>query len=446
MAFRQKSNDVDTLFDKEPKPSIEQLLNCQSLVEQYRSNNKRLISRLMEEDIQFDLYKFILETKEKAKEKLFTSLFQTSNNLLHEVFCKNIRITEFIISQLDSTPEPSNFKIGIITRLISRAFDIWPEETSELFRVSKILYPIIIKHLDKSSVFQSIADFMNDTHPGLTLFIWHCFMAISKKKYEGENRPLCVYLESDLELDFAITDKHIYNIINLLKQFFEFKEGKAGGMENCVIDYISETSDLNPELFAVAKFIGPNEKVAKAALNCIQKYHHDKSHNIEQAICYLTICTNLVGFDTLESIVFFLLTKENPTSFILIALEQLATELTKHSSHDQNQYKNDLVSLVACVWYKLQNLPLLENEDFDVSTNSDVMRPFILNLGLLALDAESEVSGWKDFCEKCLNSWKEGQKVMDETHDLAIPDFNFKFEDGVWDTALIENMAIIFDK
>lgn len=443
-AGQQKGqNEIDTLFDQDPKPSLEKLLSCQCLVSQFRDNNENLVARLTEEEVQMELYHTIMTTKEKSKQKLITSLFQTSNYALHEVFIKNLKITEYAISALDLDTVTAKYAVGIISRFITRAMDTWPEEASELFRVSKKIYPTLIKHVNESCVFQAINDVINDTHPGLTLFMWHLFTAITNKRYVGKERPQCVFLESDLELDFQITESHKTCIIKLLKLFFEFKKGKAEGFENCMMEFISETEVQDPSLFEVAKFIGPDEKVVKRTIEYIKKNYEDETCPLEQAISYLSICVDLVPSEILESIIFFSLTNEKVTNFVLFSGEELASSLCKSSN---NEVKKDLTSVVAYAWNNMQNKiqhpDAVQFHHFD----SGVLMPFILDIGNFLIETVTDIKGWNDFVEKVLKRWKSGNEseAIDEIAQDSMIDIDFVFETGDWNQSLISKLTETF--
>lgn len=436
-------NEIDALFDQNPKPSLEELLSCQCIVSQFRDNNERLVARLTEEEIQMELYHTIMTTKEKAKQKLITSLFQTSNYALHEVFIKNLKITEYAISALDLKTVTGKYAVGIISRFITRAMDTWPEEASELFRVSQKIYPTVIKHINESCVFQAVNDLINDTHPGLTLFMWHLFTAISNKKYTGKERPQCAFLESDLELDFEITESHQYCIIELLKLFFEFKKGKAEGFENCLMEFISETETLLPSLFELAKHIGPNEKVVKRTIEYIKCHFEDESCPLEKPISYLSICTDLVPLETLESIMFFSLTNERVTNFVLLSSEELASSLCKSSKIEA---KKDFTSIIAYAWNNMQNKIHHPDAEQFHHFNASVLMPFILDIGVFLIDTETDIKGWKDFVEKLVKRWKVGNEseAANEIDPDSMIDLDFVFETGDWNQQLISKLTETF--
>lgn len=439
-------NEIDILFEKNPKPSLEEILACQCLVSQFRDNNEKLVARLMDEEVLKDLYHTVMITKEKSMQKLITSLFQTSNYALHEVFIKNLRITEYAISALDLDTVTGKYAVGVISRFISRALDTWPEETSELFRVSKVIYPTIIKHIDESCVFQAVTDLINDTHPGITLFMWHLFMRLSKKRYIGKDRPQCVFLEPDLEINFELNESHKHNIIEILKLFFEYKNGKAEGFENCMMEFISETDELIPSLFEVAKHIGPNNKVAQRTIEYIKKYYESDMCPLEKAISYLSICIDLIPIEIHEAIIFFSLTNERVTNFVLLSGEELAASLCKSKSVDTNSIKKNLTSIVAYAWNNMQNkIQHPESEQFHHLCPS-VLVPFILDVGILLIDAETDVKGWKDFVCKLLSRWKSGTEceAADEFGPDSMLDLSFVFESGDWDQPLISKLTETF--
>ncbi|OHT10778.1 hypothetical protein TRFO_19833 [Tritrichomonas foetus] len=323
---------------------------------------------------------------------------------------------------------------------------------------------------------------MNDNHKGLTLFMWHCFCALSleeKKKYEGKNRPKCVFLEKDLDFseifnenseetsknseansndasndgsDKALheaflkmkrktnqkfTEIHKNNIIDLLKQFFEFKKGKAEGFEDCMMDYIANATKLSPALFEVAKFIGPNESVAKRALEYItlNKYSDNVPDMlIEKPLLYLSICTDILKYEDLEALVFFSLYDERSTNFVSIAGSALAKSLSENPKTSE-KFKKNIASIIAFVWNNKYH-----KDDGDNSRNIlfDDRMPFILDVAALLDDFDTGVKGWDDFRDKCVKPWRVAQLPESEAAENLEPvDASFKFEGGAWDEKLI---------
>ena len=213
-----------------------------------------------------------------------------------------------------------------------------------------------------------------------------------------------------------------------------------------MMEYISETESLVPKLFEVAKFIGPNENVSKRAIEYIKSYYEDEMCPLEKAISYLSICINLIPIEKLESILFFSLTNEKVTNFVLLSGEELATSLCKSTTIDINNIKKDLTSIIAYAWNNMQNkINNPDSEQFH-HLDSNVLMPFILNVGIFLIDTETEIKGWKDFVEKVIKRWKVGIEceAADEVETDSMIDLDFKFETGDWNQPFISKLTETF--
>ncbi|OHT16133.1 hypothetical protein TRFO_13461 [Tritrichomonas foetus] len=327
----------------QPNCTVDELLKCAGVTSQFRNGNPALISFLLNEKNAKRIFEIIHTNSNRSTQKSILALFQTSNTALHRLFADYLQITEYAISILESDMDHANFSVGIISRVVSRAFDLWPDDMSEIFRISKTLYKTLITHIDNICVYHSVQDMITDTHKGLWLFIWHCFRTLVGSEHEHEYQLIrrSALIDDSWKIDQSlITDLHRDHIINVLRLFFKLKLNCEETFAENVTRYILNQSEMTALLYSLALSLHPNEIIMKRAVNEIKTRNDFADPIIEKSLNYITFALSMVSNETLVDVISTVLLHENSSNLVLNALKTLLISIfcenDCNSSNDVN--------------------------------------------------------------------------------------------------------------
>ena len=388
----------------QPDCTVDELLKCAGITSQFRNGNPSLIKFLQNEKNAKRIFEIIHSDPSRATQKSILSLFQTSNTSLHRLFAEYLVITEYAISILESDAAHKNFSVGIISRIISRAFDLWPDDMSEVFRISKTIYKTLITHMDSICVFHSVQDMITETHKGLWLFMWHCFRTLvgeDEKKYRLTRRS--AFIDNDLKVDQSLmTDLHKDHIITVLRLFFKLKLYAEEEFANNVVNYIIDQKNMSELLFSLALSLHPNEVLLHRAVNIILKSEHFIDPVIEKALNYIAFAIKIVDMKTIIGVTYATLEHHDASNFILSSLKSLVDVTLNHF----NTEKNEIIT-------KLRRIIMLEYNKTS-ETENPLYFSFLISISISLLIGEQNDEQWSNYKRLVIDPW-----VNDENYDSS---------------------------
>lgn len=344
-----------------PDCSVDDLLKCPGVTSQFRNGNPNLVMFLLTEKNAKRIFEIIRTNPNRATQKALLALFQTSNTSLHRLFADNLVITEYAVNILEYPSDHGNFGVGIISRILSRAFDLWPDDMSEVFRISKTIYKSLISHMDNVCIFHSVQDMITDSHKGLWLFMWYCFLALAgedEHKYSLTRRAALI--QDDVRVDpKIITPLHRDHIINLLRLFFKLKLNCELEFADNVTRYIIDQNEMTSLLYSLALTLPPNEIIMKRAVNEIIHCTDFKSPIIEQSLHYITKAIKMLSVEIIIGVTYIIISHHDSSNFVMNALQDLIEIVFQTlSENDKAISKSNLKKIIMLEYNKL-------NEDDD---------------------------------------------------------------------------------
>ncbi|OHT01301.1 hypothetical protein TRFO_31876 [Tritrichomonas foetus] len=277
-------------FLEDPNSSYSDLLKCTE-VSSLLMTNKEFQTKFLSTNFLKNLFDFLSRTDDFSVHKHFISLAQTLNPLLGARFSEDILLTESAFSIIDSQSNQSaSYAFGSLSRYLFYATHNFPAEMQEVFNLSKKIYLIMIRNIDKLSLLIFISDLITDKNIKLDYFLWLCFKLISGKDKKFSPSPLCQYLRTPIEcfdnpedmdkLYKSLTKVHITNIINTLTLFFQNNEGSEIVFATHVAKYIASQKKIKGILFDLASSIpATNEIAQKAFESVISQKNRERSQN-----------------------------------------------------------------------------------------------------------------------------------------------------------------------
>jgi len=320
---KQAINEIEEALSS-PNCTVDTLLRCGSLTSQFRNNNPGLITFLQKEENLKRIFEIIHTSDDKKIQKSILSLFQTSNTILHHSIAYSLPLSEYIIDALEDQSCISRYSFGIFSRILSRAFDIMPDEMSEIFRVSTKIYPTIIRNINNLCMFKLVQDLITDQHRGIWLFLWYEFLSIIPEDERNEyNLPKReAIIRSSVPIPYnLITPTHRQNILENLKSYFKLRHGTDEEFEISIKKYINSQSSIDYLLYSVALYISPDENIKENAIKTI--INSKDSPEIEECFEYISHSYSIDDMDTIIKLFFCVLTSENITNFILASAKNL---------------------------------------------------------------------------------------------------------------------------
>lgn len=385
----------------QPNCTIDELLKCSGIASQIRNDNHCLIDFLLDEKNTKRIFEIIHTNSTRATQKSILGLFQTSNPVLHRTFADNLLITEYAVNMLDSpTTANSNYGVGIISRIISRAFDLWPDDMSEVFRISKTIYKTLIRHIHNTCVYHSIQDMITETHKGLWLFMWYCFRALTpkgSKDYHLTKRAALI--DDDFEIDpNELTDLHRENILNILRLFFKLKLNAEGEFAENVITYIKNQNEMSTLSYTLALSLFPNEVLMNRAVHDLLTCTDFLDPKIEKALNYVafSLKDTKISIDNLTTIFYLVLTHSESSNFVLNALNDLFEKALEHLEGISKRTFVENVKKIIMVEFNKQK-----------ETYNPMHYSFLISLASKCGNQINEEEQWKNFILNVVQPWEE---------------------------------------
>lgn len=420
---------LDGLGTESRREVLLKVLQCSDTSAQYRQANSRLIGFLLDPETVKTIFELVGTSSIRADHKNLMSLYQSSNTSLHRVFADDKNLTQIAVNTLESTDKQTEgYAAGMISRFIGRAFDLWPEDTTEIFFASTNIFAIVIKNVHRSVVFQVAADLMNDaSHPGLKLFLWYSLLAISKPDEREDllknHRPQFAFFEEAtlwdgnpenrgqfVDLSGPEYKLHRQNIISLLRQYFEaMKKYRDNTFSKTVIQWIikqdATLEEFEPSIFDLASEIGADIAISKMAFKVISSSQNHLL--VERATNYLAHCVPLVKetdenkklekFSLLQ-IVYRNLTNNELSCFALQATHALSKSFLELIP----ETKFEISNIMGYAWTEYTKIEKDQRMNYKPYA-------FILDLALIFANTEKpieiELEGWKEFVDAVIKKY-----------------------------------------
>ncbi|OHT11477.1 hypothetical protein TRFO_19011 [Tritrichomonas foetus] len=400
----------------QPNCTVDDLLKCTSVTSQFRNGNKKLIDFLLIEKNSMRIFEIIKNEPNRAIQKSILGLFQTSNTALHRLLADNINIAEYAISTLESTSSHAVFSIGIMSRILSRAFDLWPEDMSEIFRISNTIYQTIIKHIDNECVFRTIQDLVTESHKGMWLLMWHLFRFLVGKdaaKYTLKHRKALI--DNDLIVDSKyMTNVHREHILYLLKIFFNIKLSHesefAANVTQYIIDYTNgQLNKMTTSLFGLVLKLHPNEEILNYAIDVIMNGGDFSDPLFDSAIQYVTFCVGIIykhskHENVISKIFYFVLMQNNVSNIILNSLKKMLLTVAEDASY-REKYRILREDAKQVIMVRFNRTKEIENPLF--------FSFLLCYASIIGCDEEEENDvQWQEFQKVVVEPW-----INDEEYD-----------------------------
>ena len=378
----------------QPNCSVDNLLKCSSLTSQFRNGNKDLVDFLCAEKNSMRIIEIIRDEESRVIQKSILSLFQTSNTSLHRLFADNLTLTEFAMSLVESKTSHANFSIGIMSRIISRAFDLWPDDMSEIFRISETIYLLIIKHFDNECLFHTVQDLITDSHKSVWLLIWHLFRFLAGEKegnYRLKHRKALI--DNNIKVDQSyMTEAHKNHILDILRNFFKLRLSEESEFAENVTQYIIDQGVVTAQLLSVALSLYPNEKILNYAISCIMNCTDFSELVLCRALQYVAFSYKFASSNDIGKIFFLILMQNDPSNFVLISLKAVLRSLV----NDPEKLKlvsDDIKEIIMVKFNRTK-------ED-----SNPLLFSFLIAFSTMLSKDESNDSQWNEYIEKVIEPW-----------------------------------------
>ena len=167
-------------FIEDPNSSYTDLLQSNE-ISRILTVNKEFQAKFLSVQFLTRLFQCLSKTNDFAIHRHFISISQVLNPILALRFAENLIITEAAFSVIDDNQPQSYYAFGTLSRYLFYAIHNYPSEMQEIFDLSKKIYPIMLKNIDKLCLLYFLSDVISDRTLKLDYFLW-----ISFKNLVGE--------------------------------------------------------------------------------------------------------------------------------------------------------------------------------------------------------------------------------------------------------------------
>lgn len=392
-------SEIETLLEKNPNTTVDEMLLCTDFALKIRSNSEKVIQRLIQEDNLRRLFNIIFTTNDKKKRNVFMTIFNSNHAILHEIFGRSIPLSELALSCLDMKTPEGMYAAGLVMHLVSIAFDLWPQDVREVFRLSRKIIPLIIRNIGEMSVLYYLLKTIEYNCENVSLLLWYCFVQLAG--YKGD-MPLVAFKERNLNLRLQLTNDQKKNIIRLLKEYFASKTGKKERIDICFMNYIinCDDNDFIPDFLSAALEIAPNKDLALRCISLIKNFH-DNFRMLELCLEYLTLCPNYAEITKLQFIILYVYTKKDITNLCLNYCNSLVRKISKIQDLS-SKFKTDMKSIIVYSWIKANN------------NNPYLIKPFLIDASIIVEDSSEK---WLKFKENVIDKWVKMESFDDFVFD-----------------------------
>lgn len=410
MLFGANSQCCQALNDiiSNPNVTVDEIIECQGVIPQFRNNHKELVEFLTRYENVKRLIEILRSDNNKRKHEIILKLFQSGNTSLHRVFADNLLLTEYAISVIDCTNENYNcYAVGIIFRLISRAFELWYDDMSEIFRLSDTIYRTIIIHFNNFCVFHSIKEIVKSSSKNIWLFMWYLFIALVGKDKDQYSLPRKKAIIKDITIDPAlITKEHRTNILIILKSFLRLKLPQYEDFVVNLEKYVA-TKELDAELINFAISFPENEEITKRVLEIISKTKDYSSTIIQKSLEYLTYSEKFVSVETTIKLIVSMILNETTSNIALHFLSELLKCKLKDFKLEEIE---ELKQILGYLFNKFKD------------DNISMHLFYVYNISSIINAKESEEGQWKDYIKFVVKNIKQDMDI----------DESFSFDSNIY--------------
>ena len=373
-------DEINKVLD-DPTCSVDSLLCCRGLVAQVRCENPRLQEFFKREDSMKRIFCLIHTSSDRAQQASLLSLFQTSNTCLHRALAESITLADYAMSILDKDTENAKFSAGVVTRIFAKAFDLWPEDMSEVFRLSKTLSITCIEHIDLLSVFYCAQQVVSVLASDVWVFLWRCLSVVAWPRQFSLN---CKYVPMLGEIDRSkITPRHIQNLMELLRLFFKArKDDDDQEFAENVRAWLRQV-DLTADRLKLALVLARDSVLAQKVIDFIHECTDYEDELFWRAVEYLVYDSDDCPTDELVHLLKLCLTHENVSNFARIEIKNL---------------------FMAKDWGSTLQIQALIAKAYTEHADNPQLLPFILACSAHVTGPEF-IPGWPDFCEKVVDKY-----------------------------------------
>ena len=397
-------------FLEDPKSNYTNFLTC-SEGPYILATNKELQAKFLSMHFLLRTFKLLFKTKDYAVHRHFLSLSQSLNPILAPRFAESLHLTEAAFEIIDRDDTQSSYAFGTISTFLKYAIHNYQAEMQEVFDLSKKIYPIMIRNIDKTAMLVFVNDILNNRDMKLEYFLWLCF-----KTLVGENEakkftpiPLCQYLRHHIDCTCNLTEVHISNIISLITTFFQKNEGSEAIFSKHIAKYISSQQNITPSLFQLGAAIIPDKEICNKAFEAVCNFE-----DTGWAAFYIIKYYHLLSKESLQYVVLLSLTSDKITNLSLNYIPRLVENISEKGSI------NEMKNILMYSW--------------NTCNDNELKKPFIIKC----------ISKIRNLAE---NVWPEKYitEVIEPWNKDEDTNFDYQFEASEIDTEFIEFLRHLFE-
>ena len=373
-----------------PDCSVAALLRCRSLVNLFRAGHPGLAAFLKSEPGMRQLLHLIHTTGDRKTQATLLSLFQTSNTGLHRALAESITLTDYAITVLNDRRDVARFSVGVISRIVAKAFDLWPDDMCEIFRLSKHLYPNIVQNIDRLCVFHCAQTLVTVLHGDAWLFVWRCWLVAV---WPAEFRLETKYVPEREPIDRSvITKRHVSHILELMRLFLKSRrDDEEREIAERVLEWV-RTTEITADVLRLALVLEKDAGVAKRVVQFVTECKDFMTEVFWMAVEYLAYCCDECTIGVVCGLLCVVLGNPEVTVFARTAAKNLLAAKAERNCAE-------VQSVIASAFMTVKDDPQL--------------RPFVFACAL-ALDDSARVKGWQEFRNEVLEKWEREEPWNEE--------------------------------
>lgn len=276
-------DEINTALE-DPNCSVDSLLKCRGILVHLRCGHAKLLEFLKTEESMKRLFFLIHTTTNRSDQAALLSLFQTSNTSLHRTLAESITLTDYALSIIDEETENSKFSLGVITRILAKAFDLWPEDMLEVFRLSKTMPVKCIEHMNSLSLFHCAQHLISAQMPDVSTFMWRCWEVVAWPRHVS----ITSQYHPGADIDRSkITPRHIANLMELLCLYFKMKkDDEDKELAEQILLWFREV-ELTPLRIKLALVLPKDKTVTEKAIELVKTCTNYEDELFWRAVEYL---------------------------------------------------------------------------------------------------------------------------------------------------------------
>ena len=342
---------VLALLKDNPAPSVEDLINCNDIVQVFKTGNQQLLDILISEEGINELIRLLQTTNSfQIARRILQIFIMVDSPLLSQLINSN-EYTENLLSIFDDLKLIHPYIVGSITQILFTALDSYPGDFYESMNSSRTIIPRIVRNLEFRSVYYLCTRIVITSIEAQT-FCWYLFVSLMGEHGPGCAVPKSFAADPPTNLDpFPLNSQMRRRALELLFSFInEFPD---------TCDFYSELSVALPIIlqdaaddyerslvFKLGLLLNINEAIAYSAqsvLNCLKS----SDLLIQSALYYIDSFGIIIRNNSVELILYRLLHR-TPNNFILIVLSKMIQSIIEGGQTDDND-NSDLTETLQMI-------------------------------------------------------------------------------------------------